>query len=52
MLEIDGGVGVDEPERDALRQAGVHRCVVLMTKPLESVKMAEESFLARKVASS
>ena len=36
MLEVDGGVGVDEPERDALRQAGIHRCVVLMTKPLEA----------------
>ena len=36
MLEVDGGVGVDEPERDALRQTGIHRCVVLMTEPLES----------------
>ena len=36
MFEIDGGVGVDETECNGLGQAGVHRCVVVVTKPLET----------------
>ena len=36
VLEIDGGVGVDEPKADRLFKSCIHGFVVLVTEPLQT----------------
>ena len=36
VLEVNGGVGIDEAERDGLRQASVDGCVIVVPEPFQA----------------